>query len=74
MQNAPVHRPFYVKPKYDRLSISMKTDFRLPLFALLPAVVLSGCKTSGVSETHYVKLDYASIRSGPPETGRWSSR
>ena len=37
----------------------MKTDFRLPLFALLPAVVLSGCKTSGVSETHYVKLDYA---------------
>ena len=37
----------------------MKTDFRLSLFALLPAVVLSGCKTPGEVETHYVKLDYA---------------
>ena len=58
MQNAPVHRPFYVEPKYDRLSISMKTDFRI-FVCLLPAVVLSGCKTLGEVETHYVKLDYA---------------
>ena len=36
----------------------MKTDFRI-FVCLLPAVVLSGCKTPGEVETHYVKLDYA---------------
>ena len=36
----------------------MKTDFRI-FVCLLPAVVLSGCKTLGEVETHYVKLDYA---------------
>ena len=36
----------------------MKTDFRI-FVCLLPAVVLSGCKTLGEVEKHYVKLDYA---------------
>lgn len=51
----------------------MKTDFRI-FVCLLPAVVLSGCKTPGEVETHYVNWIMRSIRSGPPETSRWSSR
>ena len=58
LQNAPVHRPFYVEPKYDRLSISMKTDFRI-FVCLLPAVVLSGCKTPRRGRNALCQIDYA---------------